>query len=332
MEQPRNLRGRTRKEPEALTPLDQAVEAYLNHLAIERGLAANTLASYRRDLIRYSVYLDSVGIIDPKNITKKHVRDFVADCATPPAGGGNPLSQRSIARVISAVRGAHKFWLLEAMTATNAASTVRPPTPGARLPKAVPLSDITRLLESPDPATPAGLRDRALLEFLYSTGARISEAINVDLDDVVIDRNQSDSALPAVVRVFGKGSKERVVPVGSYASRAIEDYLVRGRPALAAKGKGTPALFLNGRDGARITRQGAYLVLKKHAQRAKIRAEISPHTLRHSFATHLLEGGADIRVVQELLGHASVTTTQVYTKVTADTLREVFAASHPRAR
>lgn len=333
MNQPRDLVAGGKTKTDVLTPLNQAVEAYLNHLAIERGLAANTLASYRRDLERYSTYLASVGIIDPKNITKKHVRDFVADCATPPREeGGKALSQRSIARVVSGVRGAHKFWLMEATTATNPASTVRPPTPGTRLPKAVPLSDVTRLLESPDPATPTGLRDRALLEFLYSTGARISEAINVDLDDLAIDREPSESPLPAVVRLFGKGSKERAVPVGSYASRAIEDYLVRGRPVLAAKGKGTPALFLNGRDGARITRQGAYLVLKKHAERAKIRAEISPHTLRHSFATHLLEGGADIRVVQELLGHASVTTTQVYTKVTADTLREVFAASHPRAR
>lgn len=317
----------------AATPLESAIDAYLNHLGIERGLTANTQAAYRRDLTRYRTYLADQGVIDPRAVTKKHVRDFAAYCSAPATDGGAALSAKSVARVISGVRGAHTFWYREGTTPTNPAATVRPPTPAARLPKALPLADITRLLESPDPATPAGLRDRALLEFLYSTGARISEAITVDIDDIVIDRPGSEEAgqLPAVVRLFGKGNKERVVPVGSYAARAIDDYLVRGRPALASRGRGGAALFLNARGG-RITRQGAYLILKNHAERAKIQAEISPHTLRHSFATHLLEGGADIRVVQELLGHASVTTTQVYTKVTADTLREVFAASHPRAR
>ncbi|MFC6352821.1 site-specific tyrosine recombinase XerD [Rothia nasimurium] len=317
----------------AATPLESAIDAYLNHLGIERGLAANTQAAYRRDLTRYRTYLADQGVIDPRAVTKKHVRDFAAHCSAPAQDGGAALAAKSVARVISGVRGAHTFWYREGTTPTNPAATVRPPTPAARLPKALPLADITRLLESPDPATPAGLRDRALLEFLYSTGARISEAITVDIDDIVIDRPDSDEAgqLPAIVRLFGKGNKERVVPVGSYAARAIDDYLVRGRPALASRGRGGAALFLNARGG-RITRQGAYLILKNHAERAKIQAEISPHTLRHSFATHLLEGGADIRVVQELLGHASVTTTQVYTKVTADTLREVFAASHPRAR
>lgn len=315
------------------TPLDTAIDAYLHHLVIERGLADNTIAAYRRDLTRYRDYLASAGIIDPRTVTKKHVRDFAVHCAETPSGG-KPLSQRSIARVIVGVRGAHRFWLKENTTATDPAAGVQPPTPASRLPKAIPLAEVTRLLESPDTTTPVGLRDRALLEFLYSTGARISEVINVDLDDVLTGRpTDSDQApsLPAVARLFGKGSKERVVPVGSYAARAIEDYRVRARPGLTSKGKGTPALFVNARGG-RLTRQGAYLILKKHAERAKLPGEISPHTLRHSYATHLLEGGADIRVVQELLGHASVTTTQVYTKVTADTLREVFAASHPRAR
>ncbi|MDO4898071.1 MAG: site-specific tyrosine recombinase XerD [Rothia sp. (in: high G+C Gram-positive bacteria)] len=317
------------------TELDRATESYLQHLAIERGLAENTVAAYRRDLTRYRSYLASVGIISPRTITKKHVRDFAVHCSESVSADGKQLSQRSIARIIVAVRGAHKFWLRENTTATNPAATVQPPTPGTRLPKAIPVSDITSLLEAPDTSTPAGLRDRALLEFMYSTGARISEAINVDLDDLLLETQEgggtAGASLPAVARLFGKGNKERVVPVGSYAVSAIEDYRVRARPALAAKGKGTPALFLNARGG-RISRQGAYLILKKHAERAKLPGEISPHTLRHSFATHLLEGGADIRVVQELLGHASVTTTQVYTKVTADTLREVFAATHPRAR
>lgn len=310
------------------TPLEEAAQAYLSHLVIERGLAANTVASYRRDLDRYRSYLAEQGIIDPRLIQKKQVRDFAVHLASTPLGeGGKPLSSRSLARILSGVRGAHKFWLQEGMTSSDPAATVRPPSPPQRLPKALPAATIARLLEAPDRSTPAGLRDRALLEFLYSTGARISEAIAVDLDDLVLEEGE----LPAVVRLFGKGGKERVVPVGSYARAALEDYRVRARPSLASAGRGTPALFLNARGG-RISRQGAYLILKKYAQMAGIEEEVSPHTLRHSFATHLLEGGADIRVVQELLGHAAVTTTQIYTRVTADTLREVFAASHPRAR
>lgn len=310
------------------TPLEEAAQAYLSHLVIERGLAANTVASYRRDLDRYRSYLAEQGIIDPRLIQKKQVRDFAVYLASTPLGEGNkPLSPRSLARILSGVRGAHKFWLKEGMTTTDPAAAVRPPAPPQRLPKALPAATIARLLEAPDRSTPAGLRDRALLEFLYSTGARISEAIAVDLDDLVLEEGE----LPAVVRLFGKGGKERVVPVGSYARTALEEYKVRARPSLASAGRGTPALFLNARGG-RISRQGAYLILKKYAQMAGIEEEVSPHTLRHSFATHLLEGGADIRVVQELLGHAAVTTTQIYTRVTADTLREVFAASHPRAR
>lgn len=319
------------------TELERSIEIYLQYLGLERGLAENTLAAYGRDLHRYRDYLASVGVIAPRSITKKHVRDFAVACAETPSASGKPLSQRSIARIIVGVRGAHKFWLRENVTAFDPAAGVQPPTPGARLPKAIPVEQVTRLLEAPDITTEVGLRDRAILEFLYSTGARISEIINVDLDDVVFDREKETNSdgnpagIPAIARLFGKGNKERVVPVGSYAARAVEDYRVRSRPSLVANGKGTPALFLNARGG-RLTRQGAYLILKKHAERAKLPGEISPHTLRHSFATHLLEGGADIRVVQELLGHASVTTTQVYTKVTADTLREVFAASHPRAQ
>jgi integrase/recombinase XerD len=189
------------------------------------------------------------------------------------------------------------------------------------------VDEVFRILEAVDTSAPAGQRDRALLEFLYSTGARISEAVGLDVDDVSVDEALSG---PAVVRLFGKGSKERLVPLGSYAAKAIDSYLVRGRPTLSGKGRGGPALFLNMRGG-RLSRQSAWTILKTAAEKAEVKREVSPHTLRHSFATHLLEGGADVRVVQELLGHASVTTTQVYTLVTAETLREVYAASHPRA-
>lgn len=310
------------------TPLERAVETYLQHLRIERGLAENTVVSYRRDLDRYVAFLAEQGIIDPQAITTNHMREFATQLAERPSASGKPLTARSIARIIVAVRGAHKFWLIEKMTRQDVAAAVQPPTPGSRLPKAIALSDVEKLLDAPSIETPVGLRDRAILEFLYSTGARISELINVDLDDLHI--SESDKRM-SVVRLTGKGDKQRVVPIGSYAVKALNDYLVRARPGFVAKGQGTASLFVNARGG-RLTRQGAWLILKKAAETAKLQVEVTPHTLRHSFATHLLEGGADIRVVQELLGHASVTTTQIYTKVTADTLREVFAATHPRAR
>lgn len=321
------------REHQRVTALESAIETYLQYLTIERGLAKNTVESYRRDLLKYQRFLEDSGIIDPTVITKKHVRDFATELAEKPAGStGKSLSARSVARIIVAIRGAHKFWLREKITAQDPATSVHPPTPGARLPKAIAVEQVTKLLEVPDISTPTGLRDRAILEFLYSTGARISEVIGVDLDDLSIYTALGDDeeAGHDVARLFGKGNKERMVPVGSYAARALNDYLVRARPCFASKGKGNAAVFLNARGG-RLTRQGAWLILKKAAEKAKIEAEISPHTLRHSYATHLLEGGADIRVVQELLGHASVTTTQIYTRVTADTLREVFTSAHPRA-
>ena len=239
-----------------------------------------------------------------------------------------PLSASSAGRALVAVRGLHRFSFREGLTKTDPAHEVKPPVPPRRLPKAISVEEIERLLEAagsvtaPD-ATPLALRDRALLELLYGTGARISEAVGLAVDDV--DRGSG------LIRLDGKGGKQRMVPVGSYAQRAVEAYLVRARPALAASGRGTPALFLNAR-GSRLSRQSAWTVLRSAADRAGLTARVSPHTLRHSFATHLLDGGADVRVVQELLGHASVTTTQVYTLVTVDRLREVYATAHPRAR
>lgn len=314
------------------TPFSVALEKYMQYLTVERSLARNTVESYGRDLRRYEEYLDSVGVIDPTVVTKKHVRDFVTDLAETGGTTEKSLSARSIARITVAIRGVHKFWLREKITASDPAASVHPPNTGSRLPKAISVQQVTQLLETPDPNTPTGLRDRAILEFLYSTGARISEVIGVDLDDISISTvgDDDEEAGHDVVRLFGKGNKERMVPVGSFAGRALNDYLVRARPLFASHGQGTPALFLNARGG-RLTRQGAWLILKKAAEKSKVEVEISPHTLRHSYATHLLEGGADIRVVQELLGHASVTTTQIYTKVTMDTLKEVFVASHPRA-
>ena len=235
-----------------------------------------------------------------------------------------PLAANSAARAVVAVRGFHRFLLREGVTTTDPARAVRPPSPPKRLPKAISVEEVEALLAGAGAdETPRALRDRALLELLYGCGARISEAVGLDVDELDLDSG--------TVRLFGKGSKERVVPVGSYARQAVSAYLVRGRPALVAAGPGSPALFLNARGG-RLSRQSAWTVLRAAAERAGVRKEISPHTLRHSFATHLLDGGADVRVVQELLGHASVTTTQVYTLVTVDRLREVYATAHPRAR
>ncbi|MBT2588111.1 site-specific tyrosine recombinase XerD [Arthrobacter sp. ISL-95] len=306
--------------------VDRAITDYLQHVGVERGLAANTLSAYRRDLSRYSNFLAAQGVEQPGNITRHHVTAFV-QALSDGSDGGAALGVRSAARTVVAVRGLHKFWALEGTTTADPASDVHPPMPGKRLPKAISVGEVTRILEAAGSDSATGLRDRALLEFLYSTGARISEAVGLDVDDVSLEDTGDD---PAIVRLFGKGSKERLVPLGSYGARAVGAYIVRGRPLLASKGKGAPALFLNARGG-RISRQSAWTILKTAAEKANITKDVSPHTLRHSFATHLLEGGADVRVVQELLGHASVTTTQVYTLVTADTLREVYAAAHPRA-
>ena len=302
------------------------VQEYLAHLAVERGLSANTLAAYRRDLDRYTAHLAARGRTAPTEITADDVEEFVTALRTG-SDGGAPLSASSTARTVVAVRGWHRFCALEGLVAVDPASAVRPPAQPKRLPKAISTSDVERLLEAASVGDgPGPLRDRALLELLYSTGARISEAIGLDVDDLDLTPDR------ASVRLFGKGRKERVVPVGSYAVQAIDAYLVRARPALSERGLATPALFLNLR-GARLSRQSAWAVLRAAARRAQLPGadHISPHTLRHSFATHLLAGGADVRVVQELLGHASVTTTQIYTLVTPDTLREVYAASHPRA-
>jgi integrase/recombinase XerD len=292
---------------------------------VERGLAANTLASYRRDLRRYGGYLAGVGIDDLGRITEAVVSDFLMRLREGDADHP-PLTASSAGRTVVAVRGFHKFCVREGLTETDPAAAVKPPVPPQRLPKALSVDEVTRILSAAAgaDAEPAVLttRDAALLEFLYGTGARISEAVGLDVDDIDVEA--------AAVLLRGKGGKERVVPVGTYARDALSAYLVRGRPDLVVRGRGTPALFLNARGG-RLSRQSAWTVLRRAAQRAGISKEISPHTLRHSYATHLLDGGADVRVVQELLGHASVTTTQVYTLVTVDKLREVYATSHPRA-
>lgn len=303
------------------SPLDAALTTYLAHLRVERGLSANTLAAYRRDLARYLEHLKSCGRRRADDVLPEDLSAFVTNLRTGD-DGGRVLSPASTARSIAAVRGFHRFCAAENGT-PDPAVDLRAPSQARRLPKAITTAEVERLLDAASMGEgPVPLRDRALLELLYSTGARISEAVNLAIDDIDLE--------VGAVRLMGKGGKERVVPVGSYARRAVDAYLVRGRPELAARGKGTPSVFLNTR-GARLSRQSAWAVLGAAAERANLPQVISPHTLRHSFATHLLAGGADVRVVQELLGHASVTTTQIYTLVTPDTLREVYASAHPRA-
>ncbi|MGH3788528.1 MAG: site-specific tyrosine recombinase XerD [Pseudonocardiaceae bacterium] len=299
------------------------IAAYLDHLAVERGTSANTLSSYARDLRRYGAYLAAAGIAGLAAVREEQVTGFLA-ALRDGAAGHQPLAPSSAARALVAARGLHRFAFREGLVPADVATEVHPPSPPKRLPKALGVPDVLRLLEVfSAEGGPRCLRDRALLELLYSTGARISEAVGLDRDDI-------DGAARTVL-LHGKGGKQRLVPIGRPALAALDGYLVRGRPAFAVRGRGIPAVFLNAR-GARLSRQSAWAVLRDAAARTEIAAAVSPHTLRHSFATHLLEGGADVRVVQELLGHASVTTTQVYTLVTVDNLREVYATAHPRAR
>lgn len=308
--------------------LDSQLQGYLDHLTIERGVAANTLSSYRRDLRRYTKHLSDRGIHDLAKVGEDDVSEFlVALRRGDPETGAAALSAVSAARALIAVRGLHRFAAAEGLAELDVARAVRPPTPGRRLPKSLTVDQVLALLEGAGGDSPADgpltLRNRALLELLYSTGARISEAVGLDVDDV---DTQARSVL-----LRGKGGKQRLVPVGRPAVAALDAYLVRGRSDLARRGRGTPAIFLNVRGG-RLSRQSAWQVLQDAAERAGITSGVSPHMLRHSFATHLLEGGADVRVVQELLFFNDTATTEIYTMVTVHALREVWAEAHPRAR
>jgi len=315
------------------TGLAGVTRAYLDHLAVERGLASHTLQAYRRDLARYQAAMAASGRATIGEITSEDVAGFLAGLREGDPQH-RPLAASSAARTVAAVRGLHRFAVAEGLAVADVASQVRPPSPPRRLPRAIGVAEVERLIDAAgageEPGNPRPLRDRALLELLYGTGARISEAVGLDVDDLGLAGRPGGQ--PPALRLSGKGGKQRMVPVGRYAREAMEAYLVRSRPALAAasrRASASPAVFLNARGG-RLTRQGAWGVLQAAASRAGLTG-ISPHTLRHSFATHLLDGGADVRVVQELLGHASVTTTAVYTLVTVDKLREVYASAHPRA-
>lgn len=298
--------------------LGRAVDAFLRHVTVERGLSEHTVAAYRRDLHGYAQWMHAHGVDEVASVTSAAVAEFIAD-----RSGAQPRpAASSLARLQSSVRGLHRFLQREGIAHEDVTGRLRPPRLGQRLPKALTIDQVESLLDAPDPAQPLGIRDRALLELLYATGARVSEIVQLDVDDVT----DAD-----VLRVRGKGDKERMVPIGQYAREAVEAYLTRVRPELSRRGRATPRLFLGAR-GAPLSRQSVWLVIQAAAERAQLSGHVSPHTLRHSFATHLLQGGADVRVVQELLGHASVATTQIYTHVSVDALRDVYTTSHPRAR
>lgn len=307
----------------AATSVARQIERFLDHLTVERGLSVNTVAAYRRDLTRYAAHLAARRVTDAARASERDVTAFVAGLASSTHGDdAKPYRATSVVRHLSAIRSFHRFLVREGLATGDPTTTAARPRLPRALPKPIPVDDVLRLLDAPPPATPAGIRDRAVLETLYGAGLRVSELAGLDVDDVDLEAGS--------VRVLGKGGKEREVPLGRHAVRAIRSYLTRARPDLAAA-RSRGALFLNLRGG-RLTRQGVAGILAAAVARAGVRARVSPHTLRHSFATHLLEGGADVRVVQELLGHASVGTTQVYTLVTQDHLREVYYAAHPRAR
>ena len=296
-------------------------EDYLRHLVVERGLSDNTVQAYRRDLLRYQEYLGSRGIGSLAEVTRVDVEEFRRHL------DHIGLAPASVTRCVVAVRNLHRFAVGSGQLQADVTAGMSPGTRSRRLPKALSMDQVESLLAAPDTSTVEGLRDAALLELLYGTGARVSEVCALDVDDIRPVLDDPDLGL----RLIGKGDKERIVPLGSYAAKAVDAWLIRGRPAWAEIGNGEHALLLNTR-GRRLSRQSAWAVIRRAGEAAGLDVEhLSPHSLRLSYATHLLDGGADVRVVQELLGHSSVTTTQIYTLVTADHLREVYRSSHPRA-
>ena len=303
-------------------PTTSEIERFLDYLTAERGLSRHTLVAYRRDLARYGEFLAARGVDDAARATEEDVAGFVTHLSAATHDDGKPYRTSSVARALAAVRAFHRFLVQEGDARDDASTGVIRPKVPRTLPRPLSVDEVGRILRSPSGGTPASLRDAAILETLYGAGLRVSELVALDVDDLDLEEGS--------VRVIGKGSKERVVPLGRYAREALEAYLTRARPSLASRSSRS-ALFLNLRGG-RLTRQGCDVILRSHVRRAGLRKRVSPHVLRHSFATHLLEGGADVRVVQELLGHASVATTQIYTLVTEQHLREVYFTAHPRAR
>ena len=299
-----------------MTHANSQLREYLNHLIVERGLSKNTISAYRRDIERF---ISEGDVLDLTKVTSSELENFISHSRS------RGLAESSVARSVVAVRNAVEFTCKEAKTLNNI-KDIKPPKIKMRLPKALTISEIDSLLNTAKSSgNPDAIRESAILELLYGTGARISEVVLLNVSDVI----KFDGGEVSSLRLTGKGGKTRVVPVGRFAREALDQYLVRVRPGLISKDR--EALFLNDRGG-RLSRQSMWTIVSQTAKRANISVDVSPHSLRHSYATHLLDGGADVRVVQELLGHSSVTTTQIYTLVTIDKLRESYSSAHPRAR
>lgn len=291
------------------------LEEFINHLTVERGLAANTLVSYRADLNGYIAFCSLHGLVTLKQAGKDAIMSYLFQLQL------HGRSPATISRHLAAIKSYYRFAVNEGLVKKDPAQDLESPKPAQRLPRVLTIEEVDLLLRQPLIGEPAGLRDKAMLELLYATGLRVSELISLDITSLNLENG--------FIRCFGKGAKERMIPLGDVAARCLREYLGRGRCKLE-KTKTTPALFVNHR-GQRLTRQGFWKIIKKYAHKAKINTEITPHTLRHSFATHLLENGADIRSVQEMLGHTDISTTQIYTHLTQKRVKEIYNRSHPRA-
>lgn len=296
--------------------MQQQVEAFLRYLIAEVGLAENTIAAYRRDLLDYCAFLRGIGLARLQQVQRQQVIDYLGRLRK------QGLKRSSIARKLTAIRQVHKFLLTEGLSGTDPTANLDGPGTSRKLPQVLTEAECMRLLQAPDAVTPEGLRDAAMLTLLYATGLRVSELISLDLHSLNLDEQ--------LVRVKGKGGKERLVPVAPTALELVREYLLVAR-AEFGEGSLSSALFLT-RRGQPFSRSGFWRMLKKHAARAELPADISPHTLRHSFATHLLHGGADLRAIQEMLGHSSLSVTEMYTHVSDPHKRQVYDATHPRAR
>jgi len=306
------------------TDLSRLIDRFLDHLAVERGVAPNTKNAYARDLRLYHAYLAGQDVVRARDIREQDVSEFIGSLREQEYVPGRRYSAATVARVLAAVRGLHRYLMREGIVESDPAEPIGAMRIPRALPKALSVEEVDALLAAVPADGIGAIRDRAMLELLYASGLRISELTSLDVDDVDLER--------ASVRCIGKGSKERVVPIGRTALDALRAYIRHVRPELARRSKAREhALFMNQR-GTRLTRQGCWKLLKRHAARAMLTRRISPHTLRHSFATHLIDGGAEVRVVQELLGHASVSTTQVYTLTSQQRLREIYDTFHPRAK
>jgi len=303
---------------------DHALQSFIDHLTIERGLSLNSISAYRRDLAKFSHFLTE-NSLDYENLTESEITDFEVWLKQ------SQMSVNSINRNISALKSFYKYAAQEFST-SNPVSAVASSKVPRRLPKALTIKEVTSLIDATKrEGDPISLRDHAIVELLYGTGARVSEIVGIDINDFA--QGEVEGNPITTLKLRGKGSKERIVPLGSFAKSALDEYLVRIRPNLLTKSKSArveTALFLNQR-GSRLSRQSAWQVISDAADATGLAGKVSPHVFRHSYATHLLDGGADIRVVQELLGHASVTTTQIYTLITIDKVREAYATAHPRA-